>query len=222
MFVLFPFIIPKATGESRLIFDYSHLWGKYVKPQFRTPAFPAVPWYLKPVQQGDYMARIDLKVAFYAIPLLKAIEDVTAFRYKGKTYTFKVLPMGLFVSPAILQAIVQESVRRVIPLVARHLGHFAWVHLDDILLIADNKRKLHDMVVEVMWQLHVARFNIALKKSQLQPPQKLNYCGLQDWYMQGQILWSPPPNCFSLQACYSHPNVSRSECWDTLHSGPLH
>ena len=86
--------------------------------------------------------------------------------------------MGLYISPAILQALVQGAVRRVVPDVARTNGMFAWVHLDDILLVADTQEKLHSILCKVGRELHMTGFNLALRKSQLEPATILNYCCL--------------------------------------------
>ena len=55
---------------------------------------------------------------------------------------------------------------------------FAWVHLDDIFLVADMREKLHSILCKVVRELHMAGFNLALRKSQLEPTTILNYCGL--------------------------------------------
>ena len=146
--------MPKASGESRLIVDFSHLQGKYTKPVLHMPAFPAVLRRLYPLEQRDYLVRIDLRAAFYNVPLPERLRDVTAFRFDGNTYVFKVLPMGLFVSPAILQAVVQETVRKVIPGPQRRDGMFAWVHLDDILVAADQWQKIQTVLRKLIRVLH--------------------------------------------------------------------
>ena len=141
-FISYPFVVPKALGESRLIVDFSHLQGKYTKPSLHMPAFPAVLRRLYPLEQGDFMVRVDLRAAFYNVPLPERLRDVTAFRFDGNTFVFKVLPMGLFISPAILQSVVQEAVRKVIPGPQRRDGMFAWIHLNDIFIVANERQKL--------------------------------------------------------------------------------
>ena len=178
-FISYPFVVPKASGESRLIVDFSHLRGKYKKPELMMPAFPAVLRCWHPVVRGDYMARIDIQAAFYNVPLPPRLSKVTAFRYNNKTYRFNVLPMGLYISPAILQAAVQFALRTVVPGPHRQDGKFGWTHLDDILLAADSKIKLHNMVADVIRALNDWGFYVAIKKSELLGTQCLNYCGIQ-------------------------------------------
>ena len=177
-FVSYPFVVPKASGESRLIVDFSHLRGKYTKPVLHMPAFPAVLQRLYPLEQGDYLVRIDLRAAFYNVPLPERLRDVTAFRFDCNTYVFKVLPLGLFISPAILQAVVQEAVRKIVPGPQRRDGTFAWVHLDDILVAANTWQKIQTVLRKLVRVLHEYGFYLAPKKSILKPTQTLSYCGL--------------------------------------------
>ena len=124
------------------------------------------------------MARIDLQAAFYNVPLPPRLDDVSAFRFQGKMFKFNVLPMGLFVSPALLQAVVQEAVREVQPGPQRQGGRFAWVHLGDILLVAEDLTSLHDLVTKIVRKLHQKGFYISPRKSVLRGTQRLNYCGI--------------------------------------------
>ena len=177
-FLSFPFVVPKASGKSQLIVDFAHLQGKYTKPILHMPAFPVVLRRLHPLEQGDYLVRIDLRAAFYNVPLPERLRDVTAIRFDGKTYVFKVLPMGLFISPAILQAIVQEVVKKVIPGPQRRDGMFAWIHLDDILIAADTLAKIQCLLHKLIRVLYDYGFYLAPRKSVLFPTQTLSYCGL--------------------------------------------
>ena len=177
-FVSYPFVVPKATGGSRLIVDFAHLRNKYSKPALHLPAFPAVLRRLYPIRMGDMMARIDLQSAFYNVPIPARLRDVPAFRFNNDTFVFNVLPMGLFLSPVILQDVVQDSVRQVIPGPTRNNGLFAWVHLDDILLCADSEAKLQNAVRQVVRKLNQFGFFLAVKKSVLKPTQLIKYCGL--------------------------------------------
>ena len=130
----FPFVVPKESGESRFIIDYSHLRGSYCKPPLKLPSFPAILHSLAPIKKGDFLARIDLKSAFSAVPIPQRLKHVSIYCWNNTTFEFQVLPMVLYLSPAILQAVVQEVVYLVFPSVLRKDESFVWVHLDDILI----------------------------------------------------------------------------------------
>ena len=144
--------MPKASGESRLIVDYSHLRGHYSKPPLKLPSFPTVlQTFCKPVKQGDYTARIDLRAAFFVVPIPPRLRPVSAFRCKSSDgNVFNVLPMGLFASPAILQFIVQSAVWKVYPQIAPSEQGLAWTHLDDIFICGARGKDKHKITKKII------------------------------------------------------------------------
>ena len=131
-----------------------------------------------PMKRGDHVVRIDLQSAFYAVPIPLQLKMVSAFRWRKATYAFNVLSMGLYISPAILQAVVQQAVRAVLPSVMPTDDGFAWFHLDNVLIVANSASKTKKLAADIIRQLHMKGFQIALRKSQLAPVQSLYYCGL--------------------------------------------
>ena len=108
-YIAHPCIIPKADGGSRLIIDYSHLRGHYDTPPLHLPAFAAI---MRSINLTDqFFTKIDLRNAFYSVPLPETLKGPSAFRWGKETFQFEVLPMGMYASPAILQSIVTGIVR---------------------------------------------------------------------------------------------------------------
>jgi hypothetical protein len=142
-FVSYPFFVSKANGYPRLIVDYSHLRGIYDKSPLHLPPFCTALRRLRPILSLHIMARINLKDAFYSIPLPTALGRVTAVRVGSATYQFRALPMGLYVSPRILQAAVQAALLS-IPVV------FTWVLMDDIFLAVATPQLVHDALVSAV------------------------------------------------------------------------
>ena len=103
---------------------------------------------------------------------------MSAFRFQNRTFCFNVLPMGLFLSPAILPGGGTGGGANVVPNTLRVDGVFAWTHLDDILVAADSKTKLHEVLGKLARGLHHFGFYLALDKSILCPMTSVNYCGL--------------------------------------------
>jgi hypothetical protein len=169
-FVSYPFLVPKASGAPRLVVDYSHLRGLYKKPTLYLPSFCAALRRLRPDLQGRFMARIDLRDAFYSVPIPKALAPVSAFRVGASTYVFNALPMGLFVSPRLLQAAVQQATCTV--------SSFTWVHMDDIFVAGPTAEQVHSDLIAIIRNLHLLGFNLSPKKSQLMPCLYLRFCGL--------------------------------------------
>ena len=169
-FISYPFFIPKADGSLRMIVDMGHLRQGYRKPALYLPSFAAVLRQKTPIKQGQVMARIDLRDAFYSVPLPAALKPVTAFRVDSKTYVFNGLPMGLFASPVLLQHTVMAALSRV--------KCWWWVHMDDILLVANTIEELHKATQQAIRGLHTYGFNINTRKLALRAKRIISYCGL--------------------------------------------
>ena len=169
-FISYPFVRPKVNGTSRLLIDYSHLWNKYVKPKLYLPAFIQHLCRKHINLQDGMAARLDLSNTFYSVPLLPRLTNITNFRHRNKTYTFKALLMGLYISPAILQGIVNTAIETA--------DCFKWAHVDDIILVANDCKTLHNNLTHVICSLHNWGFNINIHKSILSPPTCINFCGL--------------------------------------------
>lgn len=148
-FVSFPFLVPKATGEPRLIIDYSHLRGKYFTPPLHLPAFAQVIGRSAGAFSGAWFARIDLASAFYSMPVPDRLQAVTTFRVESKTYQFRVLPMGLFISPALLT-------RRLVEVLS-HVDS-TWTHVDDILIFGASWAAVYTAIRKAVVALHEAGF----------------------------------------------------------------
>ena len=145
-----------------LIVDYGHLKGKYNKPHLHLPATIHMLRTRRPHWTGHFMVRLDLKYAFYSVPLLESLKVVSAFRWRSKTYRFH-LPMGLFLSPAVFNKILEPA------------STFAWAHVDDILLVGRTK----SLVEAELRRLNSWGFRLAVAKSVLRSVQRLVYCGLE-------------------------------------------
>jgi hypothetical protein len=169
-FVSYPFLVPKANGEPRMIVDFGHLRGLYQKPPMHLPAFSHVLKAKAPILRYDWLVRLDLSNAFYSVPLPKQFKTMSAFRVKTKTYQWNVLPMGLYVSPAILQSVVQS--------VLEDIDCFHWTHVDDILFASQDRAHLLVCLTTAIRKLHEAGFNVNFRKSMMTPARSVKYCGL--------------------------------------------
>lgn len=77
-YVSHPFVVPKPDGSPRFIVDYAHFRGAYQKVPMYLPSFAAV---IKQANLIDmWMVKIDLRDAFYAVPLPTQLKQLTAFR----------------------------------------------------------------------------------------------------------------------------------------------
>ncbi|KAM4722898.1 BTB/POZ domain-containing protein 8 [Rhinophrynus dorsalis] len=125
--------VSKPSGDLRLILNL-----KKVNAFLRTRTFKmeTIQTALKLIRPLSFLTRIDLKDAYYHIPIREVHRRFLRFHILGEHYQYRALPFGLATAPRVftkilgvaLAALKQQSVR-VIP------------YLDDLLLIADSRRK---------------------------------------------------------------------------------
>ena len=85
------FIRPKPDGSSRLILNLKKLNQEMPHIHFKMETLHSV---LELITPGCFMASLDLKDAYYSIPIHPAHTKYLKFYWKGQLYKFLVLPNG--------------------------------------------------------------------------------------------------------------------------------
>lgn len=116
--------------------------------------------------------RINLRDAFYSLPLHPRAPHLTTFKVGTRRYQFTRLPMGLSCSPRILQGVLQEVIA---PFRVR--VHTSWVHIDDVFFAAP-EHILVPLVPAIVAAFSSAGFTLNERKSLLVPSRVINYLGL--------------------------------------------
>jgi hypothetical protein len=115
---------PKKDGALRLCVDYRGLNEITVKD--RCP-LPLISETLDRLSGAKVFSALDLKDAYYRIPIRKGDEWKTAFRTRYGHFEYQVMPFGLTNAPATFQAYINKAL-------AGYLDEFCVVYLDDILI----------------------------------------------------------------------------------------
>ena len=90
------FLVPKKDGGQRPVINLKALNG-FVQPQhFKMEGIHTLKDLIK---LGDWLAKVDLKDAYFAVPIHKAHEQYLRFSFQGKLYQFNCLPFGLSSAP---------------------------------------------------------------------------------------------------------------------------
>ena len=165
------FEVPKKDSDTtRLVLDVSRL-NKHITPfKFKMTTVASVRLALRP---GCYMASLDLKDAYWHVPIHRSYRPYLAFSAGGRVFQFRVMPFGLNIAPRVFtrilrpvhQALVREGVQ-------------VLMYLDDWLIYASSSEDCLRMVKRT---LEVGRgmgllFN--LEKSHLLPTQSLQWLGM--------------------------------------------
>ena len=136
-------------------FDYHH----FKMDTFRTA--------LKLIPLGCFMASVDLKDAYYSIPIAEEDRKLLMFQWKGKHYQFTCLPNGLSSAPRIFTKILKPVYARL-----RSIGHTCMGHIDDSLLVGQSYNSYHRNIADTVSLFTNLGITIHPVKSVLQPQQK--------------------------------------------------
>ena len=88
----------------------------------------------------DWLTRIDLKDAYFAIPIHSLDRKFLRFRWQKKSFQFNCLPFGLSSAPRVFT----KALRPVIGYL-RNKGVRCVVYIDDILLMHQDRAKLVEL-----------------------------------------------------------------------------
>ena len=161
------FTVPKKDGDQRPVINLKHL-NKFVKSEhFKMEGLHTVKALLR---QNDWMAKVDLKDAFFMVPIAPQHRNLLLFRLEGRTYHFNCLPFGFCTAPRMFTKIFKPCVEML-----RSLGIRLVIYMDDMLLMASSKQTLTEHVQLTMYLLENLGFS---KKSILSPSQEIEFLGM--------------------------------------------
>ena len=141
---------------------------------------------------GGYGASIDLKDAYWHIPIHPHFSKFLGFMIGGKKYKFRALPFGLNIAPRIFNKICRPILREL-----RMKGIAVLVYIDDWLIWAKPYEECLKAVKIVIHTLEKRGFMINFTKSHLTPCQSLEWLGVT-WNMKSGLLSLPLDKVSSL------------------------
>lgn len=121
-------LVKKANGEYRFCFDGRKLNSVTKRDSYPLPLVDRI---LSMLRDAKFISSIDLKSAFWQIPLDQASKEKTAFAIPGRgLFHFNVLPFGL-------SNAAQAQQRLMDALFGPELEPHIFVYLDDIIVISE-------------------------------------------------------------------------------------
>lgn len=178
------FLATKPNGKKRFILNLKNLNQYISAPHFKLEDSRTVS---KLLTKNCYLTAIDLKDAYFLLPIHPKFKKYLRFINKGQRYEFNCLPFGLNVAPYIFTKIMKEVTRYL-----RRKNILLVVYLDDILIIGSNKAECQSNTVMTATLLQKLGFIINIEKSQLIPSQTIQYLGFL--YDTTKMLISLPNN----------------------------
>ena len=125
------------------------------------------------LEEGDFMASIDLKDAFLMIPIHLADRKYLRFIYNRKLYQFTALPFGLASSP-----FVYTKILRAVLAWLRKRGIRVTNYLDDFLFFGRTISECLEFIKLAMKLLESLGFLINFSKSNLTPNRRCRHLGI--------------------------------------------
>ena len=164
------FLVEKASGGWRPVIDLSHL-NKFVQlTRFKMETVASV---LLSVREGDFLASLDLKDAYFQIPIHRSSRKLLRFTSEGTVYQFRALCFGLLTAPQVFTRVFAV-------VLAWALSHRIRLlrYLDDWLVLSSSEQEAKQAVQSLLSLCHTLGIVINEKKLDLVPSQTANYLGM--------------------------------------------
>lgn len=82
------------------------------------------------MQKDDWLLKLDLKDAYFLVPMNPLHQEFLRFRFQGKACQFLCLPFGLSCAPRVFTKLMRPVIAHL-----REMGFRLIIYLDDILLL---------------------------------------------------------------------------------------
>ena len=163
------FLRPKPDGSHQLILNLKHLNEYVVYRHFKMESIFNAIQLMKP---GCYMASVDLKDAYYSVPIYTKHQKYLKFSWNGILYKFTCFPNGLALAPRKFTKLLKPVYSSL-----RQKGHISSPYIDDSILMGDNFSECAANVIDTVQTLDNLNFVPHPKKSVFIPTQILVYLG---------------------------------------------
>ena len=121
------FIVPKKTGDVRVVTDFRELNKWIIRKPYPLPRILDI---LQKMERFKYATAIDLRKGYYHIPLDKPTQRLCTTVLPWGKYSYERLPMGIATSPDIFQKAMNDIFGDL---------PYVLVYLDDILILSNEE-----------------------------------------------------------------------------------
>ena len=163
------FLVPKKTGDVRPVINLKPLNVFVQKIHFKMENINTA---LHTIAPGDYLVSLDLKDAYFSIPIFKPHRKFLRFKWSDQTYKFTCLPFGYSLAPTVFTKVLKSVISYL-----RANGYKIVIFLDDILLIGSSVEECLSQLSSLRVLLESLGFVINVNKSQLIPVTRILYLG---------------------------------------------
>ena len=140
------FLVEKVTGGWRPVIDLSHLNEFVLQTPFQLETVASV---LLSIREGDFLTSIDLKDAYFQIPVHQSLRKLLRFMSEGAVYQFKALCFELLTAPQVFTKVFAA----VSAWAHSHRVRLLW-YLDDWLVLASSEAEAKKNVQDLLSVCH--------------------------------------------------------------------
>ena len=173
------FMRPKPDGTLRPIIDLSPLNKLIHNVTFKMETPASIRHAL---QQGEHTLQLDLKDAYFHIPIKKAYRKYMRFAVNGVVYQYRALPFGLSIAPRVFTKILKPILGMLRKAMVR-----VHAYLDDWLIRLLNQQTGFRTAFVTVLLLRSLGWLINFPKSFLFPRLEFEFIGLE-WNTQANIM----------------------------------
>lgn len=164
------FTRPKKDGSHRVIFNLKRLNEHVAYHHFKMDTLETAVSLMRP---SCFMTSIDLKDAYYSIPVAPAHHKYLKFVWRDQLLAFTCLPMGLTSSPRVFTKVLKP----VFSTLRSRFGLTCLGYIDDSLYIADSYLECEEATLHAVNLLSKLGFIIHPDKSVFSPSQRIEFLG---------------------------------------------
>lgn len=160
-------LVKKKNGDYRFCVDFRKLNAVTEKDGY---PLPYVNHTLDKLKDAHYLSTVDIKSAYWQVPVSEESRKYTAFTVPGQgLFQFRRMPFGLHNAPATWQRLIDS-------VLGPELEPYVLVYLDDIVIVTKTFEEHLKILEEVFKRLRDAKLTISIEKCHFCRPE-LKYLG---------------------------------------------
>ena len=160
---------PKKNGEYRMILNLKKLNEHIPYCHFKMDHFEIA---LNMVTKDMYFCSLDIRKAYYSIPIAKEQQMLFRFSLRDKIFQFCCMPNGISSGPRLFTKLMKPVYAKL-----HHEGHFSSGYIDDSLLGGETFSECEAAVSTSMHLFTSLGFLMNYDKSVLIPTQQITFLG---------------------------------------------
>ena len=144
-------LLDKSDGKKRFCVDFRKVNAVTKRDAYPLPHVTSI---LDRLRDARFLSTLDIKSAYWQVPLEESSKEKTAFTVQGRgLFHFNVLPFGLHNAPATWQRLIDT-------VLGMDLEPYVFVYLDDIIIVTQTFDKHLEILEEIFKRLSAANLSV--------------------------------------------------------------